>query len=324
MPRSSTSTPQPSRRNRHSVNAAPVTPLTEGTPPVSGVSVAANSVAGKGLAAAKEMIQKSVKKNTKQGYAKTQWIKDNPIYEDDAIAKKVNELSQQIKEFETGTKRRFEELQNTMREELPKLLKTDLLESFSINGSVPVTMEAMKVVVDSRISQMEARLLQCYSMPQPSVAENTSEANNSQLGHLFDTWSWGGRIQMVPEGFSMPECSVKALWDLWHFGHRERRIQPYKFLRGWNLSTNNDRSELSKGRAVIQAMYHCAISMGIVHNTTLPDMSEWVSSLSTGESDALFDRAYAKLVSDIYPNRSNLRIGELRFNTLYNKLPTYN
>jgi hypothetical protein len=121
----------------------------------------------------------------------------------------------------------------------------------------------------------------------------------------------------------MPECSVKTLWDLWHFGHCERRIQPYKHLKGFDLLTRAGRSELSKARAVVTSIYTVAIEKGLrVGASSHASLSEFVSSGSVSDSDTLFNAAFTALVGLLYPNRSTDRVGEIRFNTVYNKLPS--
>ncbi len=238
------------------------------------------------------------------------------------IARNVKQLSERVDELESGCKRRHEETIDMLREELPKRLKDDLLQNFAINGAVPVTMDAMREMIDSRFSQMEA-LLRSGTGTQAAPVPAGAPGQATVPAQTFSTWTWGGRIHMVPEGFAMPECSVKTLWDLWHFGHCERRIQPYKHLKGFDLLTRAGRSELSKARAVVTSIYIVAIEKGLrVGASSHARLSECVSSGSVSDSDTLFNAAFTALVGLLYPNRSTDRVGEIRFNTVYNKLPS--
>jgi hypothetical protein len=183
-------------------------------------------------------------------------------------------------------------------------------------------MDAMREIIDSRFSQMEA-LLRSGTTTQAAPVSAGAAGQTDVPAQTFMTWTWGGRIHMVPEGFTMPECSVKALWDLWHFGHSERHIQPYKHLKGFDLLTRAGRSDLSKARAVVASIYTVALqkelSVGASSHTSL---SESISCGSVSDSNALFNAAFTALVEVLYPKRSTDRVGEIRFNTVYNKLPS--
>eukprot|EP01034_Spumella_vulgaris_P035606 gene35606-43904_t len=143
------------------------------------------------------------------------------------LAKSVRDLSKRIDALECGHKRRHEEILTAftdLKETLPKMLRTDLLENFEVNGALPLTQDDLSRQLDNIAARLEESIEKRLSAVRTITAPEAAPSAGTPIA-TFTHWTWGGRVmQMVPEGFRMPECSVKDLWDLWHFGHVQNRI----------------------------------------------------------------------------------------------------
>lgn len=169
-------------------------------------------------------------------------------------------------------------------------------------------------------NKFEQRIAQTYD----SLAPQQNIVSAIEQEGEFSTWNWGGRMcQMVPEGFRMPECSVKSLWDLWHFGHRQERIAPYKKLKGYNFVVKSDASELSKARRVIAEIYKMCTENGSIVGENVGKADVYVSCLDVLSSDSLFDDAFELLTSRLFKTTHNHRLGDLRYNYVYNLIIAY-
>ena len=105
------------------------------------------------------------------------------------------------------------------------------------------------------------------------------------------TEAWGGHMHPVPESFQFPLCDVHTLWDLWIDGKKSQKMQPYRFLKGFDLTDNKQRTRLSKARTLMKKL------LDLAEKT----VSE-IALLAAGERDALFTRIYKSLWLQLHPN----------------------
>lgn len=242
------------------------------------------------------------------------------------LAKSVRDLSKRIDALECGHKRRHEEILTAftdLKETLPKMLRTDLLENFEVNGALPLTQDDLSRQLDNIAARLEESIEKRLSAVRTITAPEATPSAGTPIA-TFTHWTWGGRVmQMVPEGFRMPECSVKDLWDLWHFGHVQNRIGPYKRLRAHNFVVKTDTCELSKARAVVNEIHAQCIELNLIPTPHENKVGDYVSACTLVDSDALFTKAYESLSAKIFKNVEKHRIGELRFNYVYNLVRKY-
>lgn len=242
------------------------------------------------------------------------------------LAKSVRDLSKRIDALECGHKRRHEEILTAftdLKETLPKMLRTDLLENFEVNGALPLTQDDLSRQLDNIAARLEESIEKRLSAVRTITAPEAAPSAGTPIA-TFTHWTWGGRVmQMVPEGFRMPECSVKDLWDLWHFGHVQNRIGPYKRLRAHNFVVKTDTCELSKARAVVNEIHAQCIELNLIPTPHENKVGDYVSACTLVDSDALFTKAYESLSAKIFKNVEKHRIGELRFNYVYNLVRKY-
>ena len=104
--------------------------------------------------------------------------------------------------------------------ELPSALVNVMLSRFTVNGAIPVTVDDIKALLNSVLTQMRAELRD--ALPAATHTPASSQPVDPLADPRFHLWTWRGKMHMVPEGWRFPYIDVKATWKLWHFGHVTR------------------------------------------------------------------------------------------------------
>jgi hypothetical protein len=207
-----------------------------------------------------------------------------------------------------------------MRDSLPREVSECILSNFDINGALPLTRQDVKALMES----LEARILlalkdtSTHPYQQPSMPSQQN-AIACEPGNM--SWTWGGRIHMVPEGFRFPHQNihVKALWDLWWFGNKAQRIAPYRLLKSFDFVASADKNYFSKAKNVVQALIDRATQLGLTNHQSL-------AALDIAEMDEIFKKSFLSLVSSVGTNisapdgESSSRIGDISYLTLYDRI----
>jgi hypothetical protein len=221
-----------------------------------------------------------------------------------------------------------------------------------VNGALPLTntqIERMLALFTTNIRNEIAQQVSALR-DSPSGSEAT-QASSVQSGDLYfgsnpyseddryQLWTWGGRLHPVPPEFRFEAMSCKSLWDLWHYGDRNRRIRPFKLLKKYDLkkkvtvvdpvtNTNveewcGDEFRFAKARKVMELVQKFADVPGF-NNTAV------VSEMSRINGARVFESGYSTLINKINNLRnadgnrhSDRRDGELSYTTLYNDIMKY-
>lgn len=138
-----------------------------------------------------------------------------------------------------------------------------------------------------------------------------TSSNDAPTAPAFHTWTWGGRLHMVPETFEFPKTTVKSLWDLWFFGSKDTHIQPYKHLNGHDLKTESQKQALTRARKVIDVLQRTAVAMG------LPGASVELSRKTFTESDEIYNQVMMRLLQEHFPRRVESRFDQMQYFTFY-------
>jgi hypothetical protein len=142
-------------------------------------------------------------------------------------------------------------------EGLPTELTNVMLSKFSINGAIPLTMDNMREMLTTVVSQLRAEMREAVD----SVAQSHIPPS---LDSRFETWNWKGRFHMVPPGWILPSSiNVKDMWHLWHFGHLADRIAPLRGLKKFDLSCPSQVTLWSKTKQIMEAICHAQLSYPI-------------------------------------------------------------
>ena len=220
-----------------------------------------------------------------------------------------NELTDVVKQ----TQELREELL-TKCSELPSALVNVMLSRFTVNGAIPVTVDDIKALLNSVLTQMRAELRD--ALPAATHTPTSTQAADPLADPRFRLWTWCGKMHMVPEGWRFPSTDVKATWNLWHFGHVHERIRPLRYLKKADLMNSSQITVWSKCRGVLKAIAEEMVDMKLVQSI------EEVERLTAIDSAAAFDSAIVQLVEKVKAGatRGRGRWMEMSIPTLYDYL----
>lgn len=86
-----------------------------------------------------------------------------------------------------------------------------------------------------------------------------------------NSWTWGGRIHMVPEDFRFSICNLRTIWDLWWGGDRVKRIGPYRFLKKYDVTIRKEKQYLSKARTTINILITFVVGAQNIYNLSISE-----------------------------------------------------
>lgn len=276
-----------------------------------------------------------------------------------ALASQLDTLSDQIRNFETAFNEHHKLLLSSVKDKLkslPERVVDAIRSSLEANGVQVVSNDGMRNVIDTETAvtvrdeirikaegNTSATIPECVANARPSssetngVVQTKAERSNSVPAtcHSFIEPSWplykwsGGSEQLFPEDFTLPKCSVSCLWDLWYFGKQGENGAPYRKLRSHHLTSGTEneirtqRSYLSRGKRVMEAIAECAITSGAVSQAMDLNTVEYATSRS------LFEKHFLLLCIKSYGIKSEttadqLRINEIKYLTFYDVLTRTN
>lgn len=154
-----------------------------------------------------------------------------------------------------------------------------------------------------------------------AVNDNPAAVGADLLPDGNRSFSWGGRIHMVPADFSLPPCSVYTVWKLWHHGNPASKISPYKNLHSFDLQKNADKVNLTHIRKVMAALERIIYDLDL----KLLNRDRRIASLGPAEANEVFNKSYGYLCSSLYGVEGEdalqrLRIDDKTYNTVYEQM----
>jgi hypothetical protein len=177
--------------------------------------------------------------------------------------------------------------------ELPAELTNAMLSKFSINGAIPLTVDDMRVMLNSVVAQMRAEIREVHAVERLASAPVSTAPIDPTTDPRFQLWSWGGRLHMVPQGWLFPSTNLKDTWNLWHFGHVADKIRPLRCLKKFDLASGAQVTLWAKANGVMKAISQVIFDMKLVAAV------EDVQTLSAADSSAFFDRAIVQLMEQV-------------------------
>ena len=200
--------------------------------------------------------------------------------------------------------------------ELPAELASVMLSRFSINGAIPVTIDDIKVLLNSAVNQMRSEWRDALPTTAAAVSSSSNQLTDVDADPRFQLWLWKGRMHMVPETWKFPKTDVKAVWNLWHYGHIEEKIRPLRHLKKADLQGSAQITLWSKANGVMGVIAATMVEMKAVETV------EAVTKLSANESASAYDAAIVQLMEKVKPGvtRGSSRWTEISIGTLYNHL----
>jgi hypothetical protein len=219
------------------------------------------------------------------------------------IAAELNTMMNRIDENKSELLQQYEQL--------PSLLTNTLMNKFEINGAIPVTREDIHRMMET-ISQQ----IQSIGTIGSNITNTNNNTESNSNNSTYNTWSWGGRLHMVPEGFKLPNNNIRDIFNLWHFGNIDAKIQPYRFLKWHDLINNPQGILLSKMNKVMNELE------SIIRSNQLVDEECKIGEIKERELvNGIFDQAYSILMGGIRPesltSMNSSRFGDLSIPRLY-------
>jgi len=243
-----------------------------------------------------------------------------------AIARTLKELTESIESRFDELKSELEEMRTNLPATVCTLLSTELRENFVINGVAPFTIRDF----DSRMTLIEAsfrntmnEILDSRRIPLNEATTHVPAVNHA--GDMTETWwrQWDwrdGRLcHFVPPGWRFPSnVTLKAIYDLWHYGNRNEGIRPFKKLQLHVDIDDQDKGNRSKAKNTIECIENVIRGNGFIDdNCLLDDRTINLSNLAPVQSDAIFEAAYQKLLDGISGKVAVRRINELSYARVY-------
>jgi hypothetical protein len=112
--------------------------------------------------------------------------------------------------------------------------------------------------------------------------------------------------------------TLKAVYDLWHFGNRNEGIRPYKKLPLNIDIIDQDKGSRSKAKNAIECIENIMRGDGYIDDICLlADRNVNISNLTPIESDTIYEQAYNKLITYISVNVAVRRVDELSYVRVY-------
>ncbi len=104
------------------------------------------------------------------------------------------------------------------------------------------------------------------------------------------------------------------MWDLWFHGNLQKKIQPYKRIKGaWDL-VKSDRTALSNISFILNRLENMARAKGLVGDKAS------ITEFSKRESDLIFSQVYTDLMNLLKNRIKTVRVEDIAYMTIYNMI----
>ena len=249
------------------------------------------------------------------------------------LANQLDKLTSTVNGMITTAAMHKEELMSAWKDgfdALPNLVSTHIRDTLEITGAVTVTQADVLRIVTAAFESYASTLQHTTNNPSATVAVlPETRATTAFVGSYFESrWrfhAWADESQQYfPENFSFPSSmTVSTLWDKWYFSNEEEQA-PYRKLTSIHVASGGKSSAaartqkgyLSKSKGIMDELAKISKETG-----SIARVSE-LYSLSYDVSRVRFGECFLILVKRVYGiddeiALDNMRIGELKYNTLY-------
>ena len=222
------------------------------------------------------------------------------------IANELKSVKQAVDESKQQMIKQFQHI--------PQTLTDTMLNKFTIQGAIPVTLDNMKHYFDTRFQMIENKL--STSVTDNSHVNDVMNSNDDDPNHnqRFTNWTWGGCFHMVPEDWCLPKSNIKDIWNLWWFGHQTDRIQPYRHLKSDDFKLDTQKSQLTRIRKVMMKLEEIGREKKFI------EADQHIHKFNKQKCNELFDQCFNEMLKQLYPNDPQRRIGEVTIPTIYDHI----
>lgn len=175
--------------------------------------------------------------------------------------------------------------------EIPSNVTQEILNNFRIDGALPITQEQMEKYFQSH-SEM---LIREFRATNSRVVEAPVQSSPQVIGEdTFPVYSWGGKLHFIPENYTFPNCTTKALWNHWFFGTTSpKKIRPFRWFQNSEFKHQACITKLKKARILINVLI----------KSIAPQTLAEVQSKSFVDSTRTFELAFHNVCTSIMEAR---------------------
>lgn len=224
-----------------------------------------------------------------------------------ASTEEIHQLRNEIQALTEDNNNRMSDLKDT----LPLLVATEVLNNCSVNGAVGVTATQLAGVEDSIKEHISTLLSAGHTN---SSGSPTPDTNSTHLSGVYPLYSWGGKWRRLPATFVFPRCGTKTLWDLWFKGNLAEAYPPFCKLDCGDIHARVDKNRLRKAQGLISYMMDRAIVMKEIPSMEYISACRYVLQLPVTERDGIFNRVFPIIIGELKCDASNI------FTSVYNSL----
>lgn len=156
---------------------------------------------------------------------------------------------------------------------VPTETSKEVIRRCKVKGAVPLTEAHFETLQQLLLSRVETLIIKNNNnnntnKPNVPVLNNEEDPilfpeNNFQLFK----WSSDNSYHMVPHGYSIPRNNPLDIWKLWHYGNKEEKIQPLRRLTPNDLTTNEDKQQLTRTKKIMKDLEDIMIEMKLIDGT---------------------------------------------------------
>jgi hypothetical protein len=223
-------------------------------------------------------------------------------------AKILNRIENNLQVFEQRTDYQLKSIM-IEAQATPQNVATKILNNFSVNGAIPVTIDQVGSLLQSSNSQLVRQLEErVLSMVEPLNNVALSDSSNNNNGDIppevfqdesdviaiwYLSWHWGGKLHHpIPMDYDMPRGNNLMLWNLWLFGIRSEGIRPFRRIHSFSFNKERSKNLFVKASQVMKELINIAVE-DIFTGGTPKD----VYQISESESGRIFSKCYESLLS---------------------------
>jgi hypothetical protein len=194
--------------------------------------------------------------------------------------------------------------------QLPQKVTQNIIENINIQGVQQLSRNDFNQLFDEGFRRNNPSKDTDISA---NVTLSTGVTSGSEPGYRF--WTWGGKLRPVPEHWSMPKGTVKAICDLFFTGQPQIDVRPYRLICTSDLSRKN-QCGFAKAHSIFNHFKNEALSKGLVATEMefrLLRSTQW---------DGIFEIIFTEIINRLNEARANpvRNAGEVKYCTFYEML----
>lgn len=242
-----------------------------------------------------------------------------------ALYTAVTKMEKRLLELEKRIIDQEDKMQHDWPQHISAVICKDLTENFEVNGLNGINRMqldiSLKTLSEQIMEGVERLVQQCIG----SSANNADENDISEDAFKWRAWpgSNGVIVRFVPPDWTFPKnIPLSMLWKLWHFGHKDMGIRPYKLLNMKVEAGNDYKLHVSNYNRAATIMRYLDEQLKNSDPPLLPHDFHSITQLKPSKAYKLFGKLYSQLLERInHTGKLDCnRDDEISYGTIYNLL----